>query len=106
VVSDAPFLGLTVLVGVAPNVKEITLENTEIGTGRTVNFADQEVTTCVFHLDIEPGMEGFTEDSLITIDRITDIAFINGTGDSLPPGTSIGVAVKLGDIGSVHDHTH
>ena len=97
-----PFPGLSVRVGVAPGVKEVTLENTGISTGRPVEFAGQPVVTCVFHADIEAGMNG--------IERITDVAFINGIADSsLPAGTSIGVAARLSDTGATpgqDDHEH
>jgi hypothetical protein len=109
---NPPAKGLSVLVGVAPDVKAVTLENTGVTTGRLVDFDGQEVVNCVFHVDIEPGMEGLveTEDGSTTttiIDRITDIAFINGVaGSYLPDGTSIGVAVRLSDTSATHGHHH
>ncbi|QBQ55152.1 hypothetical protein [Nitrosococcus wardiae] len=117
---ESPYPGLLIGVGAADNtggdnpahlVFPIP-ENTGIGMGREVSFAGDNVATCVFHLDIAPGLT----DGENTVSIITDIAFINtacsepnGGGDpeacddqkdkfdSMPEGTSIGVTVKIGN---------
>lgn len=111
---DSPAAGLAVLVAAADNtggdtVAIVTGEgtNTGIGLGRIVSFGGDDVVTCVFHFDFVAGMEGTALGSgdIITIDTISDIAFVNLTTEELPSGTSISVSAKLGKSVSVDSHS-